>query len=63
VFVFRQPIHLIPATGLFFDHLPFIRFFVAAPHPVAMEFDLFKERWSSHWVKGGGVSKRELQIG
>ncbi len=23
-----------------------------------MEFDLFRERRSSHWVKGGGVSKR-----
>jgi hypothetical protein len=33
--------------------------FVAPPHPVAMEFDLFGERRSSHWVKGGGVSKRE----
>jgi hypothetical protein len=29
--------------------------FVAAPHAVAMEFDLFGERRSSHWVKGGGV--------
>src|SRR6266550_3885858 len=33
--------------------------FVAPPHAVAMEFDLFGERRSSHWVKGGGVSKRE----
>src|SRR5438046_3248165 len=33
--------------------------FVAAPHAVAMEFDLFGERRSSHWVKGG-LSKREL---
>src|SRR5712691_1738517 len=33
--------------------------FVAAPHAVAMEFDLFAERRSTHWVKGGGVSKRE----
>src|SRR3989442_8677372 len=33
--------------------------FVAAPHAVAMEFDLFGERRSSHWVNGGGVSKRE----
>jgi hypothetical protein len=24
--------------------------FVAAPHAVAMEFDLFGERLSSHWV-------------
>jgi hypothetical protein len=31
--------------------------FVAAPHPVAMEFDLFGERRSSHWVKGGGSAK------
>jgi hypothetical protein len=34
--------------------------FVAPPHAVAMEFDLFGERRSSHWVNGGGVSKREL---
>ena len=33
--------------------------FVAAPHAVAMEFDLFGERRSSHSVKGGGVSKKE----
>src|SRR6266700_1592319 len=32
--------------------------FVAAPHAVAMCFDLFGERRSSHWVKGGVVSKR-----
>ena len=31
--------------------------FVAAPHAVAMEFDLFGERRSSHWVKGGGSAK------
>src|SRR2546425_12430512 len=37
--------------------------FVAALHPVAMCFDLFGERRSSHWVKGGGVSKRELLFG
>src|SRR4030081_87108 len=37
--------------------------FVAAPPAVAMEFDLFGERRSSHWVKGGGVSKRELLVG
>ena len=37
--------------------------FVAAPHAVAMEFDLFGERRSSHWVKGGGVSKRKLLVG
>src|SRR5712692_2081059 len=37
--------------------------FVAAPHTVAMEFDLFRERRSSHWVKGGGVGKRELLVG
>ena len=36
--------------------------FVAAPHAVAMKFDLFGERRSSHWVKGGGVSKRELLV-
>src|SRR6266852_1019839 len=29
--------------------------FVAAPPAVAMEFDLFGERRSSHWVKGGRV--------
>jgi hypothetical protein len=28
--------------------------FVAAPHAVAMEFDLFGERWSSHGFKGTG---------
>src|SRR6266404_3077013 len=33
--------------------------FVAAPHAVAMEFDVIGERRSSHWVKRGGVSKRE----
>src|SRR5436190_1227564 len=27
--------------------------FFAAPHAVAMEFDLFREK-RSHWVKGGG---------
>jgi hypothetical protein len=32
--------------------------FVAPPHPVAMEFDLFGERRSSPWVKGGGSAKR-----
>ncbi len=31
--------------------------FVAATHAVAMEFDLFGERRSGHWVKGGVVSK------
>jgi hypothetical protein len=36
---------------------------VAAPHAVAMEFDLFGEWRSRHWVKGGGVSKRELLVG
>ena len=30
--------------------------FVASPHAVAMEFNLFRERRSSHWVQGGGVS-------
>src|SRR5258708_39333905 len=29
--------------------------FVAAPHAVAMEFDLFRERRSCHLVRGGGV--------
>ena len=29
--------------------------FVAAPHAVAMCFDLFGERRSGHWVKGGGM--------
>ena len=33
--------------------------FVAAPHSVAMEFDQFGEGYSGHWVKDGGVSKRE----
>src|SRR2546422_9794924 len=33
--------------------------FVTAPHAVAMEFDLFGERRSSHWAKGGGGIKRE----
>src|SRR5712664_947528 len=33
--------------------------FVAAPHAVAMEFDLFRERRSSHWVRRGGVIKNE----
>src|ERR1700674_1364705 len=33
--------------------------FVAPPHAVAMEFDLFGESRSSHWVMGGGVIKRE----
>jgi hypothetical protein len=37
--------------------------FVAPPHAVAMEFDLFGERRSSHWVKGGGISKREHLVG
>ena len=37
--------------------------FVAAPHAVAMEFDLFGERRSSHWVKCGELSKRELLVG
>jgi hypothetical protein len=31
--------------------------FVAAPHAVAMEFDLFGERRSNHWVKGAGSAK------
>jgi hypothetical protein len=31
--------------------------FVAAPHAVAMEFDLLRERRSSHWVKGAGSAK------
>ena len=34
--------------------------FVAAPHAVAMEFDLFGKRRSSHWIKSGGVSKRKV---
>src|SRR5260221_10030586 len=37
--------------------------FVAPTHAVAMEFDLFGERRSGHWAKGGAVSKRELLIG
>src|SRR5437870_3731431 len=31
--------------------------FVAAPHPVAMEFDLFGERRSGHWVKAAGSAR------
>src|SRR5712692_6799468 len=31
--------------------------FVAAPHAVAMEFNLFRERRSSHWVKAAGWAK------
>jgi len=37
--------------------------FVAAPPAVAMEFNLFGERRSCHWIKGGKVSKRELLVG
>src|SRR2546427_662939 len=37
--------------------------FVAAPHAVAMEFDLFGERRSDHWVKGGGVIKSKRENG
>jgi hypothetical protein len=37
--------------------------FIAAPHAVAMESDLFGERRSGHWVKGRGVSKSELLVG
>jgi hypothetical protein len=37
--------------------------FVAPPPAVAMEFDLFGERRSRHWVKGGGVSKKDLLVG
>src|SRR5258707_11962967 len=37
--------------------------FVAAPQAVAMEFDLFRERRSSHLVKGGGGSKRGILVG
>src|SRR6266542_2649322 len=33
--------------------------FVAAPHAVAMEFDLFGKKRSSHWVKGGGFVKKK----
>jgi hypothetical protein len=32
--------------------------FVAPPHAVAMEFDLFGERRSSHWVKGAAGSAK-----
>jgi hypothetical protein len=31
--------------------------FVAAPHAVAMEFDLFGDRRSSHWVNGAQLAK------
>src|SRR5512132_2293444 len=34
--------------------------FVAPPHAVAMEFDLFGERRSRHWVKGGGDKRERL---
>src|SRR5712692_10136706 len=37
--------------------------FVAAPHAVAMEFDLFGERRSSHWVKDSASQYRELLVG
>jgi len=37
--------------------------FVPAPRAVAMKFDLLGERRSGHWVKGSGVSKRELLVG
>src|SRR5438552_15994818 len=37
--------------------------FVAPPHAVAMCFDLFGERRSSHWVKSGGGRKKELLDG
>ena len=37
--------------------------FVAAPPAVAMEFDLFGERRSGHWVKGGGVIKSKRENG
>src|SRR6266542_6894149 len=33
--------------------------FVAAPHAVAMCFDLFGKKRSSHWVKGGGFVKKK----
>jgi hypothetical protein len=35
-------------------------FFVAPPHAVAMEFDLFGERRSDHSVKGGGLAKVKM---
>src|SRR5207249_11600720 len=31
--------------------------FVAAPHAVAMCFDLFRERRRAHWFKGGGARR------
>src|SRR5438552_16029720 len=34
--------------------------FVAAPHAVAMEFDLFGERRSGHWIKGCGWLKGKV---
>src|SRR2546427_9194610 len=37
--------------------------FVAAPHAVAMEFDLFGERRSGHWVKSGGGANGEFFFG
>src|SRR5713226_9174127 len=37
--------------------------FVAAPHAVAMEFDLFGQRRSSHWVKGAGSAKGNFWLG
>ena len=40
-----------------------VKVFVAPPHAVAMEFNLFGERRSGQWLKGGEVSKRELLVG
>ena len=31
--------------------------FVAAPHAIAMEFDVIGERWSGHSVKASGSAK------
>ena len=34
--------------------------FVAAPHPVAMEFDLFRERRSGHSIAQSQARRRQL---
>jgi hypothetical protein len=39
------------------SQIPVLIFDFAAPHAVAMEFDLFGERRSNHWVKGAGSAK------
>ena len=36
--------------------------FVATPHAVAMEFDLFGERRSGHWIKGAGSARGNFWV-